>query len=206
MGETPKKSRVPRKGARPRNADKVAADASATGRVHLYVGISLDGYIAAPGGGLDWLNPYADARAGFTQFIKTIGSAIMGRGTYDVAIQHGYKGDAKMPSYVLTNRPLPTTHPGVFPYRGDLAALVDKLRSECPGDIWLMGGGEVAKAFHDADLIDIWSIAFIPTLLGDGIPMFPRTRFGERRLRLVHTHTYPSGVIELRYERHVNTT
>jgi dihydrofolate reductase len=51
------------------------------------------------------------------------------------------------------------------------------------------------------DLIDIWTVAFVPTLLGDGLPMFPRTDFTVRRLKLVRTHAYPSGVIELRYER-----
>ena len=45
------------------------------------------------------------------------------------------------------------------------------------------------------------SAARPPTLLGAGIPMFPPAAFRERRLRLVRTHTYPSGVIELRYER-----
>jgi len=54
---------------------------------------------------------------------------------------------------------------------------------------------------READLIDIWSVAFVPTVLGSGIPMFPSGTFAERRLRLVCTHTYPSGVVELRYER-----
>ena len=60
-----------------------------SGRVHLYVGISLDGYIAAPDGGVEWLNPYSDARSGFAPFIKTIGSIIMGRVTYDHAVARG---------------------------------------------------------------------------------------------------------------------
>ena len=59
-----------------------------------------------------------------------------------------------------------------------------------------MGGGDVTKSFMDADLVDIWSVAFVPTLLGAGIPMFPSSTFRELRLKLVRTHTYPSGVIE----------
>lgn len=66
-----------------------------------------------------------------------------------------------------------------------------------------MGGGSVTKSFREADLIDIWSDGFVPTLLGAGIPMFPQAAFAERRLRLVRTHTYQSGVVELRYERAV---
>ena len=59
----------------------------------------------------------------------------------------------------------------------------------------------MTKSFQEADLIDIWSLAFVPTLLGAGIPMFPQASFVERRVRLVRKRTYSSGVIELRYER-----
>lgn len=174
---------------------------AAAGRVHLYVGISLDGYVAAPDGGVDWMNPYADAQAGFGSFIKTIGSTVMGRVTYDHAVARGYSSFGEMPSYVVTHRPFKSPSPSVIAFTGDLAELVAQIRERHPGDIWLMGGGAVTRSFHEADLIDIWSVAFVPTLLGAGIPMFPPGTFPERRLRLVRTHTYPSGVVELRYER-----
>jgi dihydrofolate reductase len=173
---------------------------TAAGRVHLYVGISLDGYLAAPDGGVDWLNPYADARAGYAPFIKTIGSTIMGRATYDFAAAHGYR-DFGMPSYVVTHRPFVPPSPSVIPYSGDLPALVRQIRERHPKDIWLMGGGILTKSFEEADLIDIWRVAFVPTFLGAGLPMFPPAAIPERRVRLVSTHTYPSGVVELRYER-----
>lgn len=170
------------------------------GRVHLYVGISLDGYIATPDGGVAWLDPYQDARAGFAPFMKTIGAAIMGRTTYDHAVRGGYT-DFGMPAYVVTHRPFTPPSPAVIPYTGDLRYLVRQVREHHPKDIWLMGGGSVTKAFAEADLIDIWSVAFVPTLLGAGLPMFPPRTLVELRLKLVKTHTYPSGVVELRYER-----
>ena len=190
------------KPGRARSAKKVAAPTRApSGRVHLYVGISLDGYIAASDGGVDWLNHYGDAREGFAPFIKTIGSAVMGRATYDQAVAHGYGSFGEMPYYVVTHRPFPAPSPSVTPYAGDLAELVRQIRERHPKDIWLMGGGSLTKAFQEADLIDVWTVAFVPTLLGKGIPMFPPAAFAERRVRLVRTHTYPSGVVELRYER-----
>ena len=174
---------------------------AASGRVHVYAGISLDGYIAAPDGGVDWLNPYADARAGFVPFIKTIGSTIMGRVTYDHAVAHGYGSFGDIPAYVVTHRPFPQPSPLVIPFTGELRALVAQIRRRHRGNIWLMGGGRLTKSFREADLIDIWSVAFVPTLLGTGIPMFPPAAFAERRVRLVRTRKYPSGVVELRYER-----
>lgn len=184
----------------PRRVGTRAGAHRPSGRVHLYVGISLDGYIAAPDGGVDWLSPYADARAGFAPFIKTIGSTIMGRVTYDHAVARGFDTFGEMPAYIVTHRPFPPPAPSVIPFTGNLAELVAQIRERHPGDIWLMGGGGVTKSFLEADLIDIWSIAFVPTLLGAGRPMFPPGTFSERRLRLVRQHTYPSGVVELRYE------
>lgn len=75
------------------------------------------------------------------------------------------------------------------------------MRERHPKDIWLMGGGEVTNAFQDAALIDLWSVAFVPALLGKGLPMFPPRAFAEQRLQLLKTHTYKSGVVELRYGR-----
>lgn len=189
----------PRRSATKRTAKPAPAK---SGRVHLYVGISLDGYIAAPDGGVDWLNPYGDAGSGFTPFIKTIGSIVMGRTTYDHAEERGgYDSYGKMPTFVVTHRPFTSKSPLVNPFTGELSSLVEDIRQRYPGDIWLMGGGGVTKSFQDADLIDIWSVAFVPTLLSDGLPMFPRSLFKERRLRLVRHHLYPSGVVELSYER-----
>lgn len=194
---------MPRRGGQvaTRRHEAVDARRSATGgRVHLYVGISLDGYLAAPDGGVDWLNPYADARQGFTPFIRTIGSTILGRATYDHAVAGGY-ADFGMPAYVVTHRPLQPSSSSTVAYSGDLAELVARIRREHRGDIWLMGGGNLARAFQDADLIDIWSVAFVPALLGAGLPMFPRGTYAERRLQLTGLHRYDSGVVELRYER-----
>ena len=173
-----------------------------SGRVHLYVGISLDGYIAAPDGGVDWLHRYGDAGSGFTPFIKTIGSIVMGRTTYDHAqARGGYASLAKMPTFVVTHRPFTSKSPLVIPYTGELSSLVEDIREKYPGDIWLMGGGGVTKSFQDADLIDIWSVAFVPAFLSDGLPMFRRSLFKERHLSLVRHHIYPNGVVELSYER-----
>lgn len=170
--------------------------------MHLYVGISLDGYIAAPDGGVDWLKPYGDAGAGFAPFIKTIGSIVMGRVTYDhAAARGGYASFGKIPSYVVTHRPFESRSSLVIPFTGALRDLVAEIRERYPGDIWLMGGGGVTRSFQDADLIDIWSVAFVPTLIGAGLPMFPSRSYLEQRLRLARAHVYPSGVVELRYER-----
>ena len=125
----------------------------------------------------------------------------MGRVTYDHAVARGFTDYGKMPAYVVTHRPFTSSSPSVISYTGDLRELVEQMRTRHPGDIWLMGGGGVVRSFQDADLIDIWSVAFVPTLLGAGLPLFPAGALEQRRLRLISTRKYPSGVVELRYER-----
>ena len=79
-----------------------------------------------------------EARAGFAPFFKTIGSAILGRVTYDHAVaQHGYGSFGEMPSYVVTHRPFGPPAPAIVPFTGDLAELVGQIRMRHSGDIWL---------------------------------------------------------------------
>lgn len=170
-----------------------------TPRVHLFVAMSVDGHIATLDGGVGWLDPYADAREAFGPFVRTIGSAVMGRKTYQHALAGGY-ADFGMPTYVVTHHPLEPSAKATA-YQGSLVELVAELRRVHEGDIWLVGGGQLARAFHEADLVDLWTISIIPTLLGAGLPLFPPVGTAERRLQLVDSKIYPSGVAELRYER-----
>src|SRR4029453_17986768 len=96
-----KRAPKPRRSSTKRMAKRAPAK---SGRVHLYVGISLDGYIAAPDGGGDWVKPDTGARSWFMPFIKTIGSIVMGRTTYDAAQERGgYASFGKMPTFVVTH-------------------------------------------------------------------------------------------------------
>src|SRR5215470_18893551 len=133
---------VPSKGPRSRTGR------GAGGRVHLSLAVSLDGYIATSDEGVDWLEPYADARARFSSFIKTIGSIVLGRATYDWAAARGHTSFG-MPSYVVTHRPFAPPSDSVIPYSGDLVELVRLIRERHARDIWLMGGGGVTKSFAE---------------------------------------------------------
>lgn len=204
--KAPPKAASPRvakpKGPTPKSAPTRNAKASsptAPTRFVAYIAVSLDGFIADPSGGVGWLDPYMDAAAGFSAFMKSVRAAVMGRATYDFTLNHpGAHGS--LPCYVLTHRPLAPA-PHVIPHSGDVTTLADRIRREVPGDVWLAGGGVVLKAFLEADLVDIWRLFIIPAALGDGIPLLPRTSFVPRHLSLTGTHAFKSGVVELDYER-----
>ena len=73
-------------------------------------------------------------------------------------------------------------------------------RARRPGkDIWMMGGGELAREFLRADLIDQLHLGIVPTRLGEGIPLFP-AGFPQRNFKLVENRTYSKGLVVLKYQ------
>jgi dihydrofolate reductase len=80
------------------------------------------------------------------------------------------------------------------------AALIRRIRSKPGKHIWLMGGGELARDFLKADLVDELAIGVVPVLIGAGIPLFP-SGFPQREFKLVENVTYSKGLIALKYER-----
>ncbi len=83
---------------------------------------------------------------------------------------------------------------------GSLKAFVGKLKRSRGKDIYLGGGGELARSFFAEDLVDGLFIGVCPVLLGDGIPAFPG-KFPQRDFRLIECTSYSNGSVGLRYER-----
>ena len=79
-------------------------------------------------------------------------------------------------------------------------ALIAELRKRRGKDIWLMGGGELARGFLKADLVDELYLGIVPVLIGEGIPLFP-PGFPQREFALLENKTYSQGLIALKYKR-----
>lgn len=168
--------------------------------VVLGLGISLDGYIARPNGAVDFLfMPKDYSMAGF---FATVDTAIMGRKTLDAVLQMsgGSFNSSTMATYVFSNSKPPGERGGVIFVNESPAAFIRKLHEHPGKDIWQMGGGELARAFLNADLVDRLYLGIVPALLGEGIPLFP-SGFPERNFTLVENKTYSRGLITLTYER-----
>ena len=56
-------------------------------RATVYVGTSVDGFIADPDGGVSWLDPYFSPEVDFPGFAATLGATVMGRATFDQALE-----------------------------------------------------------------------------------------------------------------------
>ena len=165
----------------------------------LGLGISLDGYIARPDGAVDFL--FMPKDYSLAPFFSTIDTAVAGRKTFDVALKMGGGTFAsEMPTYIFSRSQPPGKRNGVEFVNESPASLIERLRKNRGKDIWMMGGGELAREFLKADLIDALYFGIVPALLGAGIPAFPNG-FPQRDFKLVENQSYSKGLIALKYKR-----
>lgn len=166
-----------------------------------YVASSLDGFIATADGGVDWLTPFhSDTEDyGFAEFNRSVDGLLMGSRTYEFALEQPAWPAPDQPSWVFTRRSLPLAHPSVTLTPDDPISVTRALTARGLKRVWLMGGGALAGSFERQRLISDYRISVIPVLLGKGIPLFAGTSAGQRRLRLIATQPYSTGVVQLTY-------
>jgi dihydrofolate reductase len=159
--------------------------------------MSLDGFIADPNGGYDWIvqDPSIDFAALYRQF----DTAIMGRKTYEVVRAQG--GDGSIPGLdvvVFSKTLAPVSKRGFRIVNEDPATVVRDIKSRAGGDIWLFGGGALFRTLLDAGVVDTVEVAVIPVMLGSGIPLLPE---GDHvKLVLADHKILPaSGIVALSY-------
>src|ERR1700734_729199 len=173
-------------------------------RVILGFGISIDGYIARRNGAMDYLVIDQEGEALMADFFAKIDTAIMGRKTAAVTAKMRKSGEIPetpgITNYVVSRRWKPGKRDGFEVVSGSLTAFVKKLKRRSGKDIYLGGGGELARSFLQEDLVDELFIGVGPTLLGDGIPAFPG-KFPQRDFKLTECKSYSNGSVGLRYER-----
>ena len=169
-------------------------------RIVLSVGISLDGYIARPGGAVDFL--FMPKDFSMTPFFETIDTTIMGRKTYEVGLRlSGGKLDTYgLATYIMTSTLPSGERNGIFFTSETPKSLLASIRTRKGKNIWHMGGGELARAFLQEDLIDEIHLGIIPKLIGEGLPLFP-AGFPERHFHLLENKTYSQGMVALKYAR-----
>lgn len=172
-------------------------------KVILYIGMSLDGYIADKNEKVDWLsgqNAEAESMDSYSEFIRDIDTVIMGWNTYEQVVtelspdEWVYSG---MESYVLTHREIGDKEEIKFTNQ-DVGELIRELKKKDGKDIWICGGASIVNQLIRENLIDRYHISVIPTILGNGIRLFEKAD-RERKLNLIKTQTY-NGITDLIYE------
>jgi dihydrofolate reductase len=82
----------------------------------------------------------------------------------------------------------------------DIAATVNKLKSEAPGDLFSFGGAGIANSLVALDLVDEYRLMATPTLLGDGKRLF-EPGLPRLALSLIETRPLNTGAVILHYQR-----
>ncbi|HEY2535528.1 MAG TPA: dihydrofolate reductase family protein [Solirubrobacteraceae bacterium] len=175
--------------------------------------VSLDGYIAAPGGVIDWTAPDEELFAFHTEHVRELGVHLCGRRLYETMVYwETAEEESPLPAeqarFAQIWKALPkvvfsTTLGSVVGntrlLRDGLGEEVSRLKAE-PGKDIAVGGAGLAGACMELGLIDEWWLFVAPVILGAGTPYFPALE--ERiKLELVETKTFGSRVVYLRYGR-----
>jgi dihydrofolate reductase len=175
--------------------------------------VSLDGFIASPSGGLDWVIIDEELHRYINDQERAIDIYLYGRKMYEVMVDFWPTADEdpSNPAYVIDYAHIWKSKPKIVFSRtlenvGDNARLVREgiaeeitMLKKQPGKDLVLGGADIASTFMQLGLIDEYWLYLQPVVLGGGIPMFPPLA-NRIKLQLIETHTFNSGVVFLRYQ------
>lgn len=143
--------------------------------------MSLDGFIAGPGGDMSWLARYLAPNPEVDEVTGTVGALLVGARTYrgddpyKGTGQEGqpYGGGWTGPQFVLTHHAPSRPAPGVT-FVGDLASGVAAAREAARDKYVAVLGAQVGRECIEAGVLDEILVFIVPVLLGDGVRMFDR--------------------------------
>jgi dihydrofolate reductase len=166
----------------------------------VFVGVSVDGFIARADGDLDWLPPGGGEEHGYDAFFASVDAVVIGRGTFEKVLTFSGWAYGKKPVIVLSSRPidLSVVHDGVVEQMGgEPGEIVARLASRGLGHLYVDGGVTI-QGFLRAGLIDRLVITRVPVLLGSGIPLFGALD-ADVGLEHVATRTLAGGLVQSEY-------
>jgi dihydrofolate reductase len=166
----------------------------------VFIGTSVDGFIARPNGDLDFLPEGGGEPHGYTEFIASVDAIVIGRKTFEtvLAFEAWPYGDKRV--VVLSNRPVDFTsvRGGVVEQMaGPPADIVSQLAATGAHHLYIDGGVTI-QGFLRAGVIHRLVITRVPVLIGRGIPLFGSLPH-DIRLKHVSTRHFPSGLVQSEY-------
>jgi dihydrofolate reductase len=168
-------------------------------KASVFVGTSLDGFIARPNGDFDFLPTGGGEPHGYDEFMATVDALVIGRKTFETVLAFDTWPYGEKPVFVLSTRPLASPPAGalVEQMSGPPADIVSQLEARGIGHIYVDGGITIQR-FLQAGFIDRLIITRVPVLIGVGIPLFG-TLQRDIALRHVVTRQYASGLVQSEY-------
>ena len=174
-------------------------------RCSVFIATSLDGFIARSDGSIDWLDnanlavPKGED-CGYSEFMGSIDALVLGRATFELALNFDSWPYERTPVYVLSRKlsALPAGTPGtVTLLSGTPNDVVAHAMSRGHRSLYV-DGGETIRGFLSAGLITDLTITVIPVLLGSGRPLFGALA-SDIKLKHLHTRAFPFGFVQSKY-------
>lgn len=179
-------------------------------KVILCLAVSFDGFIEGPNGEIDWIVFDKDGGSDLMSFVDEIDTVFYGRVSYEMwgnppitkksspFEKQFYGALAEMDRYVFsTTESEFDGDPTVV--NGGIRKLVRSLKKKPGKHIWLYGGASLIRTFMNEDLVDEYRIAIMPSIIGEGKPLFSGI-VSQHKLRLVEATPSKSGVLAVKYE------
>jgi dihydrofolate reductase len=177
------------------------------------MGVSLDGFIAGPGGELDWSAPDEELMRFHNEQTRELAAQLSGRRLYEDMLpwetagqtrsdprEHEFARMWKAIPKVVFSATLKTVTGNATLASDDVATEVARIKQQPGKAVVSVGGAGLAAALTELDLIDEYRVFVYPVVLGGGTPYFP-PQAKKMELELIETRTFGSGVVYIRYRR-----
>ncbi|MEL6891117.1 MAG: dihydrofolate reductase family protein [Actinomycetota bacterium] len=174
---------------------------------HVFIAVSVDGYIATVDGGVEWLDEPDVAvlddgtpdDMGWTEFIDGIDALVMGRASFEKVLSFG-EWPYEVPVVVLSSTM--TEVPAHLTDQAEVSALeplvlVESLAARGWNELYV-DGGRVVTSFLAAGLVSDLTITTVPVVLGGGIPLFGALP-APITLEHVMTRAFSNGMVQTRH-------
>ncbi|MCR2805604.1 dihydrofolate reductase family protein [Paenibacillus soyae] len=177
-------------------------------KIVLDLAVTLDGFIEGKNGEIDWC--IMDAEMGFHHFLNSIDTIFYGRKSYDLwgqytpELEHADDSEKELweafhskKKYVFSRTQQGTDQNAIY-INDQILEKVNEIKNKPGKNIWLYGGASLITTFIHLDLVDEFRLSVHPVVLGEGKPLFEDIK-QRLNLKLVHTKTFSSGVVQLVY-------
>jgi len=172
-------------------------------KVSVFVGTSVDGFLARVNGDLDFLPADGGEPHGYDEFMASVDALVIGRKTFETVLNYpvwpyGDKRVVVLSSRTIDFSPARGAKGVVERMAGSPSEIVAKLAAGGVQHVYVDGGITI-QGFLRAGLVQRLVITRVPVLIGEGIPLFSSLPL-DVQLRHIGTQHYASGLVKSEYE------